>query len=55
MQILLTDLTASSSVGETEPPIDVGYLLRVHAEAVLVLAELAPARYERLDAGRRRH
>ena len=47
-----TDLTAASSVGETEPAIDVAYFLRVHTEAVLVLTQLPPPRYERLYAGR---
>ena len=50
-----TDLAAVSTVGETETAVEVGHLLRVDAEAVLVLAELATSRYERLNARRRRH
>lgn len=54
-QTCSTHLAAASSVGETEAPIDVGHLLRVNAEAVFVFAQLAAPRYERFDAGRRRH
>jgi len=53
-QASCTHLAATSAVGEAKAAVDVGHLLGMHADTVLVPAHLLTATNERLDARRRR-